>query len=344
VLRASYDAAAADLGNSGASGNLGYTIMTDELRLKLTELNGLGSHGRALATMMGESAPGFADAKASAEAMIAAVKEKATAAADQLANAGEDPSLAPVKAYFDGVKKNADDMTVEKLMVPPAPAAKPKAAAKSSGRSMSGGDAGAGESLEAIMAKIAATEGDPEASAKLMAELIDDSTPAAKAMKSMAAELPSAMKPVMDALTEKFGAEGAKALQDGMAGMVGGMGRGMNPAMLKGLNEKSNDGTTAVFESDGGQQITFVKTSSGWKFDMFAGMDPAQAQMMEQAAPMMSMMIGPMKKAAETIAAKIRSGEIASAEEVPAALQQEIMKSMGGGLGGGGGRGRAPRN
>ena len=156
---------------------------------------------------------------------------------------------------------------------------------------MSGGDAGAGESLEAIMAKIAATEGDPEASAKLMAELIDDSTPAAKAMKSMAAELPSAMKPVMDALTEKFGAEGAKALQDGMAGMVGGMGRGMNPAMLKGLNEKSNDGTTAVFESDGGQQITFVKTSSGWKFDMFAGMDPAQAQMMDQAAAMMSMMI-----------------------------------------------------
>ena len=344
VLRASYDAAAADLGHSGASGNLGYTIMTDELRLKLTELNGLGSHGRALATMMGESAPGFADAKASAEAVIAAVKEKATAAADQLANAGEDPSLAPVKAYFDEVKKNADGMTVEKLMVPPAPAAKPKAAAKSSGRSMSGGDAGAGESLEAIMAKIAATEGDPEASAKLMAELIDDSTPAAKAMKSMVAEMSSAMKPLMDAITEKFGADGAKALQDGMAGMGGGLGGGMNPEMLKGLNEKSNDGTTAVFESNGGQQITFVKTSSGWKLDLFAGMDPAQAQMMEQAAPMMGMMIGPMKKATEAIAAKIRSGEIASAEEVPAALQQEIMKSMGGGLGGGGGRGRAPRN
>jgi deoxyribose-phosphate aldolase len=119
----------------------------------------------------------------------------------------------------------------------------------------------------------------------------------------------------------------------------------MNPEMLKGLNEKSNDGTTAVFESNGGQQITFVKTSSGWKLDLLAGMDPAQAQMMEQAAPMMGMMIGPMKKATEAIAAKIRSGEIASAEEVPAAIQQEMMKSMGGGLGGGGGgRGRAPRN
>lgn len=346
ALRASYDAAAADLGNSGASGNLGYTVMTDELRLKLTELNGLGSHGRALAVMMGESAPGFADAKASAEAVIAAVKEKATAAADQLANAGEDPTLAPVKAYFDEVKKNADGMTVEKLMVPPAPAAKPKAAGKSSGRSMSGGEAGAGESLEAILAKFEATAGNPEAASKLMLDLIDDSNPSAKAMKSMMEQAIGAMKPVMDAMTEKFGADSTKALQGGMGGggAMGGLG-GMSGAGLTGLKEKSNDGSTAVYEAVGGQEITFVKTSGGWKIDMLAGMDPAQAQMMEQAAPMMGMMIGPMKKAAETVAAKIRSGEISSADQVQAAIQQEMMKSMGGGLGGGGGgRGRGLGN
>ena len=64
-----------------------------------------------------------------------------------------------------------------------------------------------------------------------------------------------------------------------------------------------------------------------------------QMDQMEQMAPMMGMMIGPMKKAAESIAAKIRSGEIASADDVSAAMQMEVMKSLGGG-GGGGRRGK----
>jgi hypothetical protein len=56
---------------------------------------------------------------------------------------------------------------------------------------------------------------------------------------------------------------------------------------------------------------------------------------MEQMAPMIDMAIGPMKTAAATVAAKIRSGEITSADQVMAAFQQELMSSFGGG-----GRGR----
>ena len=94
-----------------------------------------------------------------------------------------------------------------------------------------------------------------------------------------------------------------------------------------------------MYTTEKGEDLTFVKTSSGWKVDMLAQMDPAQAEMMAQVAPRMGMMIGPMKKAAESIAAKIRSGEIASADDVSAAMQREVMKSLGGG-GGGGRRGK----
>ena len=41
-----------------------------------------------------------------------------------------------------------------------------------------------------------------------------------------------------------------------------------------------------------------------------------------------------MKKAAETVAAKIRAGEITSGEDAGKAFQAEIGKAMGGGIGG----------
>jgi hypothetical protein len=63
-------------------------------------------------------------------------------------------------------------------------------------------------------------------------------------------------------------------------------------------------------------------------------MDPSMVPMLEQAAPMMGMMMGPMKKAAESVAARVRAGEFANAEEAMQAFQSEMMKSMGGGFGG----------
>jgi hypothetical protein len=129
--------------------------------------------------------------------------------------------------------------------------------------------------------------------------------------------------------------------------MGGGMGGGMaSPGSMGKLTKKSNDGSTAVYSTEKGDELTFVKTSSGWKVDMLSQMDPAQAEMMAQVAPMMGMMIGPMKKACTDLAAKIRSGEITSADEVQGALQQAMMQGMGGGRGGlgGGGAGREGDN
>jgi plasmid stabilization system protein ParE len=346
VLRASYDAAAEDLAKSNPNGSLAYAVMTDELRLKLVELNGLGAQGRSLMIMLGDGAPGLADLKASAEAGITALKEKATAAADQMANAGEDPTLASIKTFVDEVKKNADGLTVDTLMAPPAPAAKPKAAAKSSGRSMSGGASGApgaSESLESIVEQMNAAAGDSARSTELLGMYVDDSKPIGRAFKDMVTAGTSMMKPIIDAATEKFGPDAAAEIRkklESSAGSMGGRGGmgGMDGGLFVKLTEKSNDGSTAVFDTGDGRELTFLKTSSGWRIDIAGSMKPEEAQMIEQMGSMMGMITAPMKAAAETIAAKIRAGEL-TADELPGALLEEMGKSMGGGFGGGGRRG-----
>ena len=174
----------------------------------------------------------------------------------------------------------------------------------------------------------------PITGSQILIDAIDDSTPAGKAMKSMMSESAKAMQPMMEAMMEKFGADSVSKIgaAGGGAG-AGGIGNMTSAAKMTNLTKKSNDGQTAVYTTEDGKDITFVKTATGWKVDMLAGMDEAQVDQMEQMAPMMGMMIGPMKKAAESIAAKIRSGEIASADDVSAAMQMEVMKSLGGGGG-----------
>ena len=116
---------------------------------------------------------------------------------------------------------------------------------------------------------------------------------------------------------------------------------GFGSTLFSKLTEKSNDGTTAIYDTGDGGEFTFVKTSSGWKLDMSATLPPEMSEMLERLAPMMEAMTAPMKAAAEEIAAKIRSGEI-KPEELATKIQEEMMKSMGGGFGGGrrgGGRG-----
>jgi hypothetical protein len=113
---------------------------------------------------------------------------------------------------------------------------------------------------------------------------------------------------------------------------------GMDGGLFVKLTEKSNDGSTAVFDTGDGRELTFLKTSSGWRIDIAGSMKPEEAQMIEQMGSMMGMITAPMKAAAETIAAKIRAGEL-TADELPGALLEEMGKSMGGGFGGGGRRG-----
>ena len=343
ALNAAYEAASTDLANAAADADsdaLRHTLTCEELRMHVTRITGLGAQGRMLASASGAGASGLTDLKSAAETAIAALKEKATAAADQFANMGEDPATAGLKTYADGVKKMADALTVDMLMNPPSP----QKAASSSGRSGAGAATAGGDDLDAIVAKLNDAASDPATSAKMFIDLVDDSNANAKAMKDMMSSVMTAMQPLMEAMAEKFGAESLATLGGGMGGVMGG---GMaSPGSMGKLTKKSNDGSTAVYSTEKGDELTFVKTSSGWKVDMLSQMDPAQAEMMAQVAPMMGMMIGPMKKACTDLAAKIRSGEITSADEVQGALQQAMMQGMGGGRGGlgGGGAGREGDN
>ena len=338
---ADFSSASAGAGGSGAdSAALANTLMIEELRLLSTQIAGLGAQGRMLGMeSVADNAAALATVRTDAEAVITAFKEKATTAADQFANLGEDPALAGLKTYIDGVKKVADGLTVDKLMTPVAvvevkkpAAAKAISAGASSGRSSSGESNTGIDDPDAFVAKLAALSGDPSAAAALFVGAIDDSTPIGKAMKSMVGSMMTAMKPVSDAMIEKFGSAS-------LGSMAGGMGA-LDVSSLGNLTQRSNDGTRAVYGAEGGTEITFVKGANGWAIDMSEAMRASGMtdEQIDQMAPMMSMMMGPMmgsmKKAATEVAARIAADEFATVEEAQAALQEMMAAGAAGALGG----------
>ena len=338
---ADFSSASAGAGGSGAdSAALANTLMIEELRLLSTQIAGLGAQGRMLGMeSVADNAAALATVRTEAEAVITAFKEKATTAADQFANLGEDPALAGLKTYIDGVKKVADGLTVDKLMTPVAVVeVKKPAAAKAIGAGASSGRSSSGESNtgiadpDAFVAKLAALSGDPSAAAALFVGAIDDSTPIGKAMKSMVGSMMTAMKPVSDAMIEKFGSAS-------LGSMAGGMGA-LDVSSLGNLTQRSNDGTRAVYGAEGGTEITFVKGANGWAIDMSEAMRASGMtdEQIDQMAPMMSMMMGPMmgsmKKAATEVAARIAADEFATVEEAQAALQEMMAAGAAGALGG----------
>lgn len=348
-LKAAYESATTYLDEASSNGGgssddaraLGNLLTSESLRLLTTRLAGVGAQARMLAATSGADGAELGALKSEAEALIATLREKSTAAADMLASEAEDSPLADFKKHVDAVKKSADEITVEKLIAPPAPVEvkKPVAARAggSSGRSLSGSGAGI-DDLDAFVAKLASLSGDPTAASKAFADAIDDSTAAAKAMKSLVTAMGEAMAPLSAAMVEKFGSANLGGMGGGAMG-----GMSVDPSSFASMTQKSNDGSRAVY-SAGAQEIVFVKTSSGWKVDMLeavraTGMGDEQ---LEQMAPMMSAMMAPMissmKKTATEIAEKIRSGEIATAEEATTALQQALMQGMGRGMGGMGSR------
>jgi hypothetical protein len=129
---------------------------------------------------------------------------------------------------------------------------------------------------------------------------------------------------------EKFGAAGATAASSGMTQGLPGLGS----LDFTTLTEASNDGRKAIYELADGSELTLVRGASGWKVDVLSSLPANEAAMIEQAAPMAGMMAAPMKKAAETVAAKIRAGEYDSAEAAMQAFQQEMMNAMRGLFGG----------
>jgi hypothetical protein len=339
VVARLFQDAAADFGKaSGATGALANAVTSDELRLAYSQFSSAIAEARTVVATQGTSAAGLGELKANAETLLTSLRERATATADQLANTEEDPSLAVMKRYVDAVKKMADGADVAKMLAP-AVEPKPAANANAAGRPRADSPDAGPDNLSEIIARIGSLGSDPSAISAFMIEIVDDSTGAGRAMKSIMSQSLKAIEPINAAILEKFGADAAKAIGESMMQGMGGMGgRGAIGAMGGGdfseLTEKSNDGRTAVFSMGGETELTFVRRASGWKLDLLAGMDPSMVPMLEQAAPMMGMMMGPMKKAAESVAARVRAGEFANAEEAMQAFQSEMMKSMGGGFGG----------
>ncbi len=357
ALTAAYEAAAGDfsnasagLGSDSAANALRYALLCDELRASNARVHGLGSHGRMLATLGSSSAAELAQVKTAADSAITSLKEKCASANDAMAAIGEDPAYLDLKTYITNLKKNADALSVDALLAVPVavveaakPATKPAA---TSGRSRAGSSASSSagiEDPEAFVAHLATL--DPSAAVDALLDAVDDSTVSGKALKDIMRQTMAAMKPAMDAITEKFGAAGVAALKGGAgaaggAGGAGGMMGGMDPASMTKLTKQSNDGSRAVFKAADGSDVVFVKGASGWKIDMTAAMaDKGMSEeQFAQMAPMMSMMMAPMikamKTASEDVAAKIRSGEIKTAEEAGAAMSAAMMAGMAGALGG----------
>lgn len=333
ALKAAYAAAETDLGNCTADADsdaLRWTVASEELRMYGAQVDGLVSHGRALAGMGGA---GLAEIKTAAQAAMATLKEKATAASETFANMGEDPAVAGLKAYADNMKKLAES-SVDTLMAPPkvADAAAPKAGsksgskagAKSSGRSMSGASAARVDDVEAFVAQM--NDADPVTAAEMILAVMDDSTADGKAIKSMTSQTLGAMGDLMKAMIETWG-------EDSLAKLGPAAGAGMGSG--SDYSKKSISDDEAVFVNEEGQELIFRKTSAGWKHDVAASMPPEQLDQVKQMGPMLAMIMAPMGKAGKAVAVRIRAGEFSSPEEVAAALAEEMQKSGGGMFGGG---------
>ena len=217
--------------------------------------------------------------------------------------------------------------------------------------------AGAGNGISDIEAWVAETnsiiESNPGEAAKRMADAMDGSTAAGKAMKDMSLQMAAVMAPLYDAMLEKFG---SAKLEMASGGAGGGAGAGMSAISGGGaslLELASNDGSRAVFNDETGKEVVFAKGPNGWTLDMsgMLGQLGMSEEQLEQMAPMMTMAMAPMmnamKSGVKEISDKIRSGEIATSEEVGAALQAAMTKGIGGAMGGtmggtGRGAGRGP--
>jgi len=353
ALRSAYEQIAEDLSAVGASaGSLADAVATDEIRAALSELAGLGSEGRML--LASGDAGGVGEIKAKAESLLNDLREKVTSASDRLGAAEDEVVPSQMRGFLEAVKRQLDGMTVESLLSPPAVTEAPRAAAParsapSTGRSLSGASLGQGsiDDIDAFMARYnEMLTRDPVGAGAFLLGAVDESKPGLRVMKRMTQMSAEAMRPMVEAMVEKFGIDSLSSLSGGMGAMGGGV-PGMGGLASLGANQqpmrkKSDDGSRAVFVNDSGDETAFVKSGGKWMLDLgeLAEEISAQAEGLEQMAPMMEMAMGPMKTAAATVAARIRSGELTSADEVMTAFQTEIMSSFGGGGGAGGRRGR----
>lgn len=245
---------------------------------------------------------------------------------DDGATRGLRNSLNTMLASIDGQLANPIGSIIE-------PAAAKKADAPRAGASggasdgevfRSGGGFASLEEFEAILGG-----GDGQAATAAMTKAFRASTPAGRAMVDGMSGMFTAMDPVIEAASEKWGAEAGQAMA------------AANPFMSGALKPGVKGATKAEYTMPGAmgqeQKLVLVKDGDAWFVDadqLLPGGDvpPEMAGMM---AGMLKGMADSMRKAADSIAERIRSGDISTPEQ----LQQELMQAMMSGMGGMGGAG-----
>lgn len=199
------------------------------------------------------------------------------------------------------------------------------------------------DSPQALIAGLAAIEAGTAPSVP-MSSIMAASSAGGRQMLRATERFADAAKPFDDAMRDAFGPEASAAAALASAGGMGGAG-GMGMITGWGTARVVDQDSGAATLSVGGQQVRLVSQNGSWFIDYDAmiaesGMDPG---MLPMVAGMMEGMAQQMGTFFMMFAERVRDGEFASPEAAMAALQQEMMSSVGGGLGGGMGGGGMPR-
>lgn len=140
--------------------------------------------------------------------------------------------------------------------------------------------------------------------------------------------LTSAMGPLMVAMKTTFGTDALSGLGDAAAGAA--------DASNASLSDVTDTEATLVSNS---QNLKIFKEGDAWFVDVGSmPQDPMNSPMMKQLGAQIGMIAGPMREAAESVAAKVTAGEIADPGAAMQAFQQAmmaaVMKAGAGALGG----------
>ncbi len=318
-------AAQAKLAAQAAIGNL-YAEQAAGLTSQIGLFQRLASAGTLFGGESGQK-EAIAALSTKREEAITKAKDAYTAVNDMLGGMNaEDPNVIRTKAAIEGSLAALEGRKVEA-----APGAAPGAAstagagfAQSSGTLITTG--GGFPSKEELVAAFTASRSDPEAAIALLRRGWAFNGPQGREFFDAIMGLADAMMPVLVAARDKFGAEAVKGL-DAQAG-----GAGFNP--LTGTFEQVDRGDKSYLKVAGKdgttKELELVQVNGAWfvRGDaVFGGMDPQEAQMAKAMLPMFKAMAGGLRTAAEEVAAKIKSGEITSADQIRGAIQ-EAMKNM----------------
>ncbi|MFO0829957.1 MAG: hypothetical protein U0572_17580 [Phycisphaerales bacterium] len=272
--------------------------------------------------------------KAKRETLVTAAKESYGAALETIGSMnGESPAVARTRSAIEASVARVEGRA-------PAPAADAASAAKSrpfgAGAPSGAPTAAAGPlvgvgsgfgSKDDLVAAFLGAGTNMDKGIELAKQGFAFSSDGSRAMFSASMSMVDGIMPMLKAAKEKFG--------DAALASIGQAAGNSNP--LGGAFEKiEQGGKTFMRTNSQGRQVDLelVEINGAWFANgegLFAGIDPAQLAMAQQAMAAMGPMKAAMKAAADAVAQQIQSGAISSADQVMPAFQQAMMKAMQGG-------------